>query len=168
MSIPIFNDINHIINGLEQSPIILNNLLSQIPPKLIMEQRIKSKWSIHEHACHVATGDQSGFIDRFRQFLNESQPRITPLSGESFPADHLLKMDLNEALAKFFEKRKELISLVKSADASIWSKKAEHPEYYDYTPYIMLRHRLMHDHYHLYRIEELWLTTEEYLPRCQN
>ena len=74
-------------------------------------------------------------------------------------------MELNEALAIFFEKRKELISLVSSEDESIWIKKAEHPEYQIYTPYIMLRHRLMHDHFHMYRIEELWLTNEEYLRK---
>jgi len=123
------------------------------------------KWSIHEHACHIATGDQSGFIDRFKQFINEQRPIIKPLSGESFPPDYLIKMDLNEALDIFFEKRKELISLVRSADKSIWVKEAEHPEYQIYTPYIMLRHRLMHDHFHMYRIEELWLANEEYLKK---
>lgn len=159
------NDIPQIICCLEQSPVILKNLLTQIPPELHKVRRIPDKWSIHEHACHIATGDQSGFIDRFKQFLNEQKPKIKPLSGESFPPDYLIKMELNEALDIFFEKRKELISLVNSADKSIWTKEAEHPEYKIYTPYMMFRHRLLHDHFHMYRIEELWLTNEEYLKK---
>jgi uncharacterized damage-inducible protein DinB len=159
------NDINQIIYCLKQSPVILKNLLTQIPSELYKVRRIPGKWSIHEHACHMATGDQTGFIDRFKQFINEQKPKIKPLSGDSFPPDYLIKMELNEALAIFFEKRKELISLVSSADKSIWIKEAEHPEYQIYTPYIMLRHRLMHGHFHMYRIEELWLANEEYLKK---
>ncbi len=148
---------------MEQSPIILKNLLMQMPSDLYKVKRISGKWSIHEHACHVATGDQSGFIDRFKQFIKEQKPRIKPLSGDNFPPDYLIKMDLNEALDIFFRTREELISLVSTADESIWTKEAEHPEYQIYSPYIMLRHRLLHDHFHMYRIEELWLTKEEYL-----
>jgi len=159
------NDIPQMIYCLKQSPIILKNLLTQIPSGSYKVRRIPGKWSIHEHACHVATGDQSGFIDRFKQFLNEEKPKIKPLSGDSFPSDYLIKMELNEALDIFFEKRKELISLVRSANESIWTKEAEHPEYQIYTPYVILRHRLMHDHFHMYRIEELWLTNEEYLKK---
>lgn len=159
------NDIHQIIFCLKQSPIILKNLLAQIPSDLYKVRRIPGKWSIHEHACHIATGDQAGFIDRFKQFVNEQKPRIKPLSGESYPSDYLIKMNLSEALDIFFEKRKELVDLVNSADKSIWAKEAEHPEYQIFTPYIMLRHRLMHDHFHMYRIEELWLTNEEYLKK---
>ena len=49
-------------------------------------------------------------------------------------------------------------------DVEHWTRKAKHKEYIEYTPYIMLRHILMHDHFHMYRIEELWLTTDEFLP----
>ena len=159
------NDILHIIYCLKQSPIILKNLLTQVPSELYKVRRIPGKWSIHEHACHIAAGDQTGFIDRFKQFLNEEKPKIKPLSGDSFPPDYLIKMDLSDALDIFFEKREELIGLVSSADKSIWTKEAEHPEYQIYTPYLMLRHRLLHDHFHMYRIEELWLTKEKYLKK---
>lgn len=43
------------------------------------------------------------------------------------------------------------------------SRSARHPEYTLYTPYVMLRHMMMHDYLHMYRIEELWLTRPEYL-----
>jgi hypothetical protein len=72
-------------------------------------------------------------------------------------------MNLIEALKEFKTLRSESIEIVKSLDDSIWEKEAEHPEYKIYTPYIMLRHLLMHDYFHMYKIEELWLTNDEYL-----
>lgn len=33
----------------------------------------------------------------------------------------------------------------------------------EYTPEIMLGHLVMHDQLHMYRIEELWLTRDEFL-----
>jgi hypothetical protein len=153
-------DVEHILSCLEKTPEILAGLLSDIPGELLKARRIESAWSIHEHACHIATGDRIGFLDRLDQFLNEECPVFAPLSGESFPPDHLIKMDLEQALNGFLKDRAELAQRMKSLDESLWEKEGKHPEYVRFTPYIMLRHRLMHDHLHLYRIEELWLTRE--------
>ena len=75
-------------------------------------------------------------------------------------------MDLNleETLERFPAYREEMLSVVRDWPEEIWRRQAKHPEYEQYTPYILLRHVLMHDHFHMYRIEELWLTTDEYLP----
>jgi hypothetical protein len=40
-------------------------------------------------------------------------------------------------------------------------KSAGHEECSEYTLYIMLRHTLTHDHVHIYRMEELWLTQDK-------
>ena len=157
------NDIDQIIDCLEKSPTILKNLLDPIPSELFRQKRTKDKWCIHEHACHIATGDQIGMIDRLNKFLSEAKPKLIPFSGDDFPSDYLFNLDLNRSLENFFEKRREVICFVRSVNKVFWMKEAEHPEYKIYTPYIMLRHRLMHDHYHMYRIEELWLTNEDYL-----
>ena len=47
------------------------------------------------------------------------------------------------------------IELAKEFNSNDWDKLAIHPEYKTYTPYIMLRHLLMHDHNHLYKIEDM-------------
>ncbi len=56
----------------------------------------------------------------------------------------------------------ELIAQVRLFGEGDWEKVGHHPEYKHYTPYFQLRHTLAHDHYHIYGIERLWLTTEEY------
>ncbi|MCX5757140.1 MAG: DinB family protein [Candidatus Hydrogenedentes bacterium] len=156
-------DIEPILGCLEKTPRILTELLSQIPAQSLKVRRAANSWSIHEHACHIATGDRIGFIHRLRQFVNEEFPIFVPLSGETFRPDHLMNMSLESALDAFFKDRAEVIRLIKSLDPTLWDKKGAHPEYIAFTPYIMLRHRLMHDHLHMYRIEALWLTTEQRL-----
>jgi hypothetical protein len=158
-------DIEQILSCLEKTPEILAGLLSQIPGEILKARRIENSWSIHEHACHIATGDRIGFLDRLRQFLNEECPVFVPLSGESFPPDYLIKMDLEQAIDGFFKDRAEVVRQAHSLDESLWEKEGKHPEYVTFTPYIMLRHRLMHDHLHMYRIEELWLTREHCLKK---
>ena len=152
------NDLHKILSSLEQTPSILKNLISQIPEELHKIKRIKNKWSIHEHACHIAIGEKYGFLKRIELFKKEERPQIEPLSGESFPPEFYLQMDLQSALTEFESLRKKIIDISNNLEESIWNKEADHPEYKMYTPYIMLRHLLMHDHYHMYRIEELWLT----------
>lgn len=158
-------DANQILSCLEKTPKFLAGLLSQIPEEIRKVRRIKNSWSIHEHACHIATGDKIGFIDRLHQFLNEECPVFIPLSGKSFPPNYLIEMDLNQAMYRFHKDRAELIRLARSLDDALWKKEGKHPEYVIFTPYIMLRHRLMHDHLHMYRIEELWLTKDQYLRK---
>ncbi len=156
-------DVKQILSCLEKTPEILSGLLTRIPEDILKTRRIDNSWSIHEHACHVAIGDRIGFLARLHQFLNEESLLFTPLSGESFPEDHFMKLDLEQAIDGFFNDRAELIDKAGSLDEPLWSKEGEHPEYVTYTPHIMLRHLLMHDHLHMYRIEELWLTRDEYL-----
>jgi hypothetical protein len=158
------NDVAEIIACLEKTPVLLKNLLAQVPRERLKERRIPGKWSIHEHACHVAAGDQAGFLERWWKFQREERPAFVPLSGASYPPDHFLRMELDHVLISFFDTRAELARLARAADDAFWSRQADHPEYEMYTPYIMLRHRLMHDHFHLYRIEELWLTRDGQPP----
>jgi hypothetical protein len=72
-------------------------------------------------------------------------------------------MSVPEALAAFSAGRNDQIAELEKATPDDWEKVATHPEYTHYTLYILARHILMHDHWHMYRMEELWLTRDEYL-----
>ncbi len=156
-------EIEQIISCLEKTPEILKGLLSGIPDEVLKTRRIENSWSIHEHACHIATGDRIGFVDRLHKFLNEEFPVFVPVSGESYPPGYLMEMNLSEVIGQFSKERAEAIRLARSLGDSRWHKEGRHPEYVCFTPLIMLRHRLFHDHLHMYRIEELWLTRGQYL-----
>ena len=159
------NDIADILVCLEQAPALLKELLADIPPAILKQRRIPGKWSIHEHACHLATVERDGMFARWDKFQSEERPVFLPLSGESYPADYYLKMELDSTVESFLGFRMELIRRARAVtDAAFWNRKADHPEYELYTPFIMLRHIMMHDHLHMYRIEELWLTRDASLP----
>ncbi|MCE9498967.1 MAG: DinB family protein [Leptospira sp.] len=158
------NDRDQIVSCLESSPIILRNLIKSVPESILKVKRIRNKWSAHEHACHLAEA-QPMMISRFKRFRDEENITIQPyIPGKTTPAGELMEKNLEDSLNMFATLRTQLLSLIRNLDSSIWVKKISHPEYIEYNPYIFLRHILMHDYVHMYRIEELWLTTDEYLP----
>ena len=142
---------------------MLKNLLSSIDESEFKIQRKSEKWSIHEHACHLVMV-QPMIIERFKIFLNDPAPVIKPfIPGRTDPDGDLIKHDLASTVQRFSEYRIELINQVSGLDSRYWFKEAKHNEYKIYTPHILLRHALMHDHFHMYRIEQLWLTTDRFL-----
>jgi hypothetical protein len=146
-------EIENILNSLSDTPRILKELINEIEPKLYKEQIIKGKWSIHEHATHLAVGDIYGFQKRLKAFKEEDKPLFSPLSGDNFDKNFFISLDLKKCLSDFYKIRKETIEFAKGFNENDWNKIAIHPEYKIYTPYIMLIHLLMHDH--LYKVEDL-------------
>ena len=148
-------DIKVILNALAETPRILSELINEIEPNLYKKKIIQGKWSIHEHATHIAVGDRYGFQKSIKEFKLTENPIFEPLSGESFENNFFLELDLMDSIKKFNQIRKESIELALSFNVNDWNKPSIHPEYKAYTPYIMLRHLLMHDHNHLYKIEDM-------------
>ncbi|WP_346881240.1 DinB family protein [uncultured Algibacter sp.] len=147
--------IESILKALEETPRLLKELISEIDPELYKLEVTKRKWSIHENATHIAVSDIYGFQKRLKDFKNQEKPIIEPLSGDNFDKDFFLKLNLKKSIDDFYEIRQNTIVLAKEFNQNDWNKLAVHPEYKTYTPYIMLRHLLMHDHSHLYKIEDM-------------
>lgn len=157
------NDLSSILSTLREAPPVLKSLLRQIPEHFYKQRRIPGKWTIHEHACHLDVV-QDMILERFRIFLEQDKPEFQAyLPGTNVSDAALIHMDIEESTAAFQQKRKQLLELVQGFDQSSWHKKGSHPRYIEFTPYIFLRHVMMHDHLHMYRMEELWLSKAEYL-----
>ncbi len=158
--------INDKITLLGQTPYLLKELLEEIPVKLLKIRRIPGKWCIHEHVCHLYLA-QPMMIRRFKSFKENKNPEFIPyLPGTAeTPDDPLMKMELGECLEGFENDRKTMIQLLNTFSKEDWENEGRHPEYIKFTPEIFLRHIVMHDHLHMYRIEELWLTTDDYLRK---
>jgi len=125
--------INKKIEILAAAPDLLEELISEVPEEIRKVRRIKGKWSIHEHACHLAEA-QRMIIGRFKRFKQEKK------------------------LADFRKNRLVMIDILKNYTSEDWHNEGSHPEYTSINPLLWLRHVLMHDHFHMYRIEELLLT----------
>jgi len=60
-----------------------------------------------------------------------------------------------------------LEELIASLPETVWEKRAVHLEFEFYTAGILVRHISMHDCWHMYRIEELWITKDEFLTEVE-
>lgn len=157
-------DIPDLLEGMRCSPGILSEFVKTIPENKLDLRRGPGFWTIAEHVSHLAVV-QPMLLDRFNRFISDDHPEFVPyLPGKEPDApDTPARMDMSEALKQFLQYRNAQISLLEKASESIWQRQGKHPEYEQYSLYILVRHTLMHDYWHMYRIEELWLTKDAYL-----
>ena len=149
-----------VIEALERAPDIVIPLVHEVPADVLKRRPSPRKWSVHEHACHLAHVHWL-FFDRLDQMLASPAPVITPYQpGESDADDMLLKMDLHDSLDQYVEDRARLVDRLRRLSPEEWARKAEHGEYSHYSVFIMFRHLALHDFLHAYRIEELLLKKE--------
>jgi uncharacterized damage-inducible protein DinB len=150
---------------LEQNRLIYQDLLIEIPREILKEHRLGGKWSIHEHACHMAEVEHLMY-DRFLTFKNVEYPVFQPfLQEKARPDIHLMELDFDMSVHQFMEERQRTVELIREFSEEDWKKEATHPEYKQYNAKTLLRHLVMHDHFHMYRMEELWLTRDPYLKQ---
>ncbi|UCH66195.1 MAG: DinB family protein [Ignavibacterium sp.] len=155
-------EINYIIDCLEKTPAILNNLLNQIPKELFKIRRIKNKWCIHEQVCHLVDA-QSILMERFKKFETEENPLIKSYNPPVRRSeDHYFKMNMNDELNKFPNLRKEMVEMLGAFDVSYWNRKGRHEIFSPYNTQILLTHSLNVDYAHLFSIEQLGLTKSEF------
>ena len=159
-------DIDAILAGLRQTPAILAAFVKTMPAARLDLRRGEGFWTITEHISHLAQV-QTLLLGRLQRFMDEDHPEFIPYLPGSDREEPSLppRMEITTALELFATTRKKQLELLQSADHRTWQKSATHPEYEHYSLYILLRHILMHDHWHMYRMEELWLTRDAYLTR---
>ena len=161
-------DIPDLLAGLRRTPKIFNEFVKTIPESRLNLRRGEGFWTIAEHVSHLAEV-QPMLLMRFQRFMQEEHPQFVPFiptkDGDepAVPAS----LSMTEALLQFEESRTKQLVLLENAAPGMWQRFATHPEYDQYSLYILARHVLMHDYWHMYRIEELWLTKDSYLTRLE-
>lgn len=151
------SDTTTLISFLEDAPSIVIPLIREVPLQYLKRRPSPTKWSAHEHACHLATSD-APFLVRLDMMFSTPAPYIKSLlpSAEE-ESGLLLSLDLDEALDQYVGTRAGLVKRLKELSAEDWQRTADHEEYNHYSVKIMFRHLLMHEMLHAYRIEELLL-----------
>jgi uncharacterized damage-inducible protein DinB len=143
-------------------PCIIENYFLNIPQKVLDIKRNESTWTIREHLVHLL-GVQEMLLGRMIKIIIESSPKIEPF----FP-DKENKNDDNKYknLSVLFEEyklfRTQQINHLNFLDDTTLDKSADHKEYINYSIRLMVNHMIYHEYWHMYRIEEIWLTKEEY------
>ena len=129
------------------------------------ESRGPEYWSVARHLAHLAE-TQKMLFHRLEAFFDNGRPRFEPF----FPADEGVDKSVDKSeqsidalLEEFSLWRKKQIEIIEKADEEIWLRDAEHPEYKNYGFEILVRHIALHDSFHMYRMEELWITRDDFL-----
>lgn len=155
------HDVAQLLISLEQVPAILGQFIADVPAARLRERRREGAWTIEEHAVHLAEC-QPMLAGRIRRILAEDDPELVPFIPDMStpPAP---RMTLDAALALFAAERASQVALLRAATPADWRRTARHPEYEAYGLHILARHTLVHDHWHLYRMEELWILRDAFL-----
>ena len=160
-------DLSDLLEGLRRSPNILSSFVDTIPDDKMNLRRGDGFWTIAEHVSHLATV-QPMLLERIQRFMDEDQPRFVPfIPGDEETESLLPQLEAGPALEQFADSRNQQLALLEKADTSVWQKQGSHPEYEHYSLYILARHILMHDHWHMYRMEELWLTRDAHVTKLE-
>ena len=145
-----------IITELARGPALLTSLLDSVPPKDLTRRPKPGKWSAHEHACHVAVMEPM-WAGRVERILAEDNPAIISYEPDDDDPDRLLGLDLKAAMAGFARDRAALVTRLGTLAPAAWQRPASHTGHARYSLFLMLRHVVMHDALHAYRIEEFAL-----------
>ena len=161
-------DIPDLLESLRRSPRILSQFVRTIPESKLDLRRGEGFWTVAEHYSHLAQV-QPMLLQRIERLMDEDKPEFVPFipGGDQKEPETPARMSIESALDQFARHRASQLQLLESADDITWNKTATHPEYDQYSLYILTRHVLMHDHWHMYRMEELWLTKDAYLTRLE-
>ena len=155
-----------VVEALERAPTVIVPLVREVPPALLKRRPAPSKWSAHEHACHLGIVHRL-FFERLDHMLAAPAPVITPYDpGQSDADDLLLGIDLHSALDQYAADRRRLVARLRRLAPQDWERAAKHGEYSHYSVFIMFRHLALHDFFHAYRIEEL-LLKQEWTPEWE-
>jgi hypothetical protein len=159
-------DIPDLLETLRRAPKILSQFVQSIPENKLDLRRGEGFWTVAEHLSHLAQV-QPMLLHRLERFANEECPEFIPYlpPGAMKGPDTPPRMDIKAALDEFEHNRTRQLQFLENAEGTLWKKRASHPEYDEYSFYILTRHILMHDHWHMYRMEELWLMRDAFLTR---
>jgi hypothetical protein len=147
------------IAALANNKRILRQFVSVIEPETI-GRRIKDYWTIYEHLDHLVV-TQKMLLGRIGQFIAEDRPVMKPYIPEDKPEVEDASRDAMKLIDEFEGLRDDQIALIKRAKRAVWLKEGVHPEYKKYGFEILLRHILLHDSFHMWRMEELWIEKDE-------
>lgn len=155
-----FNKEN-LLTTFEYLPETIEEYLKNIPDEILDRKRNENSWTIREHIYHIVSV-QEMLYQRILKMRNEENPVFTPYFPENEEGREFLYESLEIAFSYYKEIRKRQVILINGLKESDFEKEAIHNEYIKYNIPIIINHIIFHEYWHMYRIEELWLTKEEY------
>ena len=155
--------LKNFIQVLELNKSILKQFIEGMTENEI-NNKIKDYWTIYEHLVHLVQS-QKVFLNRIIIFEKEDKPIMIPSGPNNDGSKNELenKKNVKDLLEEFIKLRNEQIEKINIFGEKILNKEGQHTEYKKYSFEILLRHFILHDSFHMCRMEELWIKKEEYI-----
>jgi len=151
------DDTDVLIANLRSGPQIVTRLIREMPDGNLKRRPSEAKWSAHEHACHISTGEEV-YLARLEKMLSEAEPHIEAMQPSADEeAGSLLERNLGKTLDGYVKQRALTVKRLEELSASDWQRTATHEAYSHYSVFIMFRDLFLHEMLHAFRIEELLL-----------
>lgn len=125
---------HELIQALKLYPAILKDFVAAIPPEKLHHRPGPGFWTVYEHHRDVA---------------------VSPAGSQPASAEDLV--------ADYGRWRERQLQVIEKASDQLWRRSAQHPEYERYGFEILVRHVLLHDGFHLSRMEDLAFIKQELL-----
>jgi hypothetical protein len=154
------SEIALILDQLARGPVLVRQVINDVPPELRKRRPEPGMWSAHEHAVHLPAV-QPIMVARMEAMLREPGVKIKSYepSRDDDP-EALLKLDLDAEMDRFDRERAAIVERLKKLTPDDWAITAEHEEYSRYGMFIMWRHIALHDLHHANKIEDRLLRKE--------
>ena len=150
-------DVSAVLDQLARGPMLVRQVIYDIPFNHRKRRPAPGVWSAHEHAVHLAMVDPI-MIRRLDYMLSDPSPHIQSYEPSRDDQDGaLLNLDLDTEMDRYAHQRVEFIERLHQLSEEQWQITAEHDEYSHYGIFIMARHIGLHDLHHAYKIEERML-----------
>jgi len=154
-------DKKNLIRTLQELPKIIETYIKNIPEDLLDKKRNETSWTIREHLYHIVNV-QEMLYSRILKIRDEEIPIITPYFPEDESEQVVSYESLNKAFLNYKAIRQKQIILINQLIESDFKKEAKHDEYTRYNIPIIINHMIFHEYWHMYRVDEHWLTRDEY------
>ena len=142
-------------------PEILETYFKNIPQEVYDIKRNETAWSIREHLYHIINV-QDMLYKRMLTIKNEENPIIKPYFPDKETESLFNYESIEKAFLYFKEMRAKQVLLINELTEFELNKEGKHEEYIKYNIPIIINHMIFHEYWHFYRIEEIWLTRDEF------
>jgi len=151
----------NLLKTFQALPEIIQTYFTNIPENLLDKKRNENSWTIREHLYHIVNVQEMLYL-RMLKIKDEESPIITPYFPENELEAVIPYESIKQAFLYYKEIREKQISLINQLAESDFKKEAKHDEYTRYNIPIIINHMIFHEYWHMYRIEDIWLTRDEY------
>jgi hypothetical protein len=142
---------------LEQTPIVIEKILSAAAGDQMQWKPSKDRWSISEVLAHLADVEAAVFRSRIQRMLEEKDPLIENYDQEAaYAAGKYSSGEGRERLKEFCHERDRSLSLLRYAPASLVLRTGRHAQLGPITAAQVMNAWASHDLGHIRQIAELY------------